>query len=272
MTNNNLHVPPGHYYSPIPSLADINVANETRNKKNLLGVDLFPQEQFKIAQHFAELYPEVINWLSFETTKYTLDNSWFFGSDAITLCLMVLTSKPKTIIEIGSGYSTALIEDINKQWFEEQIDFQTVDPNIERVKELKLNVKTLECPVQQLDLSFFSTLNSGDLLLIDSSHVLKAGSDVHFILSQVVPSLKSGVKIHIHDVFYPFEYPSFWLEDKISFNEAYAVELLLQNSNKIRVFYWNDFIENTNKDWFKSNMPQCLVSKHKTGGIWLEIL
>lgn len=272
MSLDKLHVPPGHYYSPIPSLSDFKFADNFRNKRNLSGVDLFPKEQLKLAHHFAAIYPETIEWLKNKTTKFSLDNSWFFGSDAITLSLIILHTKPKKIIEIGSGYSTALLEDLRDFWFDGELVIDTVDPNQERTKLLNLNVVMHECAVQEIVPSFFSTLEAGDCLLIDSSHVLKAGSDVHYLLNEVFTKLKSGVKVHIHDIFYPFEYPSSWFEKNVAFNEAYAIELLLKNSNKLRVFYWNDFLENTYPDWFQRNMPECLNGPHKTGGIWLEIL
>ena len=78
--------------------------------------------------------------------------------------------------------------------------------------------------VQDVPIDEFRALGSGDVLFIDSSHVLKTGSDVHRELFEILPALASGVLIHFHDIDYPFEYPDLFLfERRYSWNEAYAV-------------------------------------------------
>lgn len=271
MTWEELHVPPGHYYSPIPSTDDFLFANNNREKTNLAGINLNETEQMIIAHEWLNLYPEVIYWLQQETEKYTFENSWFFGSDAISLTLMLIAKPAKKIIEVGSGFSTALIEDINKHWFQSQLSIISVDPNPERARALNLTIDQLETKIQNVEFEVLMNLQKGDVLLIDSSHVLKAGSDVHYLFNSVIPCLASGVKIHIHDIFFPFEYPTDWLEVGIAFNEAYALQLLLRDSSKLRILYWNDFLEKTHREWFRENMPEMLSTKHQTGGIWLEV-
>lgn len=272
MPEHELHVPPGHYYSPIPNKEDIEYAKDRRGNTNLGGIELDPLHQMKIAHDWIDLYPQVLHWLSSQTEKYTFDNTWFFGSDAISLSLMLVSQPPRNIIEVGSGYSTALIEDINQYWFNNEISIFSVDPNSERARSLNLSTEILETKVQEVSFDVFANLGDKDVLLIDSSHVLKAGSDVHFLFNHVLPHLAPGVKIHIHDIFYPFEYPSSWLDEHIAFNEAYALELLLRNSTKFKILYWNNYLESTQREWFETNMPETLSSDYATGGIWLQVL
>lgn len=264
----NLHVEPGHYYSPIPSEEDFQFAQENRGKRNLEGINFNHAKLFQLAEKFSLSYPEVMDWLTHQTRKFTLDNTWFFGSDAITLILMVLHSRPKRIIEVGSGYSTALLEEIQNRWFVgKKIEILSVDPNPQRANDLEISFPIFDCPVQKLDQEYFWSLQHRDILLIDGSHVLKAGSDVDYLFNEILPRLKPGVRIHVHDIFYPFEYPESWQEQKIAFNEAYALEMLLRNSDKIKILYWNNFLEQTHKSWFSEKMPACLESKFITGGI-----
>ena len=272
MPKHELHVPPGHYYSPIPNWEDVRFANENRGNTNLEGIELNPFQQMKLAHDWVEIYPQVLHWLNSQTKKYTFDNTWFFGSDAICLTLLLVSQPPQKIIEVGAGYSTALIEDINQYWFNNEISILSIDPNLERAHSLNLSTEILETQVQKVSFDVFSNLGAEDLLLIDSSHVLKTGSDVHYLFNHVLPHLAQGVKIHIHDIFFPFEYPASWLEENIAFNEAYALELLLRNSTKFKILYWNDYLESTQREWFETNMPETLSRTYVTGGIWLQVL
>lgn len=272
MSESELHVEPGHYFSPIPSSGDFAFADDFRDQKNLSGISLNRSQQFELARVFATSYQTVETFFRAQGGKFVTSNSWFFGSDAYTLVLMLIQHAPKNIIEIGSGFSTALLEDVDRYFFQGRTKILSIDPNPERVHELNLDVSLFEGPVQKCAPLIFKTLNAGDVLMIDSSHVLKSGSDVNYIFNEILPTLNKGVKIHIHDIFYPFEYPTAWLQKKVAFNEAYALSLLLRDSQKFTIIYWNDFLETLEREWFQDNMPGCLNSRFKTGGIWLEVL
>ena len=106
-----------------------------------------------------------------------------------------------------------------------------IEPYPERLRSLLRTadeVEILETPVQKVSLSRFAELGSGDILFIDSTHVLKSGSDVHYELFEILPSLQPGVAVHFHDLPYPFEYPLQWVfEENYSWNEAYAPRAFL---------------------------------------------
>ena len=92
--------------------------------------------------------------------------------------------------------------------------------------------------VQDVPLNMFEKLQKGDILFIASSHVCKTGSDVNFLYFEILPRLKSGVMIHIHDIFLPFEYPVEWvLDENRSWNEQYLLRALLMYSDTFRVFF-----------------------------------
>ena len=90
--------------------------------------------------------------------------------------------------------------------------------------------------VEQLDPEFFASLGPSDLLFIDSSHMVRPGGDVLFLLQRILPRVAPGVLVHIHDVFTPFDYPERWLVDKVCFwNEQYVLESFLSFNGSFRV-------------------------------------
>lgn len=267
--NHDLHVPPGHYYSPIPSGKEFEEATEKLIFVKPVGVDLNEDQQILLMNNFVEKYSEISERLEGPKRAFSLGNSWFFGSDAITTAFMVSWIKPERVIEIGSGHSTALLYDLKVDSPAHPFELLSIDPNIKRAQSLLPNFRFIQKRVQDLPIDFFSVLMKNDILFIDSSHVLKTSSDVLFLFSEVFPALNSGVYIHIHDVFYPFVYPDSWLKGRVGFNETYALRLILQSTN-FRIIYWNDYLEKTYSDIFKEKLPKCVKFNHPTGGIWIQ--
>ena len=135
-----------------------------------------------------------------------------------------------------------------------------VDPFTERLKSLlnpvdNSNCTIIESPVQEVALDVFRNLKEGDLLFIDSSHISKVGSDVNYLIFQVLPVLKPGVIIHFHDICYPFEYPRDWIMDGIFWNEAYLLRAFLMNNKDYEILLFNHYITDQFRDWFELNMP-----------------
>ncbi|WP_415237230.1 class I SAM-dependent methyltransferase [Sneathiella sp.] len=136
------------------------------------------------------------------------EQDWFPRLDAAAAYTMVRDEKPATIIEVGSGHSTRFmmraIQDggINSR-------FIAIDP-APRADISSLGVEIFPTTVQQVDLSLFSDLTSGDILFIDSSHIAMPGTDVDFLFLEILPALPKGVIVHIHDIFLPHDYPEGW--------------------------------------------------------------
>ena len=267
--NHDLHVPLGHYYSPIPSKKEFEEATEKLIFAKPNGIDLNDGQQILLMNSFTEKYSEISEWIEDPKRAFSLDNTWFFGSDAITTAFMVSWIKPDKVIEIGSGHSTALLYDLKVDSPAHPFELLSIDPNIERAQSLLPDFRFIQKRVQDLPIDFFGVLKTNDILFIDSSHVLKTSSDVLFLFSEVFPALNSGVYIHIHDVFYPFVYPDSWLKGRVGFNETYALRLILQSAN-FRIVYWNDYLEKSYNEVFKEKLPICVKSCHPTGGIWIQ--
>ena len=159
---------------------------------------------------------------------------------------MMREFRPKRIIEIGSGFSSALMLDVNEKHFNNLIDLTFIEPYPDRLNKLvKPNDKANIIPqkLQDVDFNIFTKLEENDIFFIDSSHVSKAGSDVNSIIFNVLPLLKKGVLIHFHDIFYPFEYPEKWYKEGRYWNEAYILRAFLQFNSVFKIIYWLDWLK-----------------------------
>jgi predicted O-methyltransferase YrrM len=266
-------VQPGHFYSPIvlPSEARKYSDRIFKIPESLPGIDLNTPEQLELLEQLNNFYGEIPERWSSGGLRYKFENKFYSYSDGIFLYAMMRFCRPKRIIEIGSGFSSALMLDTNELFFENSIELTFIEPFPHRLKTLVQNQKInlIEKPLQEVDLDEFDKLEANDILFIDSTHVSKTGSDVNIILFEILPRLKKGVKIHFHDIFYPFEYPKVWVFDTPrNWNEAYALRSFLSFNHAFRIVFFNTYLENVNRSWFVNNMPLCL--KNTGGSIWIE--
>jgi hypothetical protein len=151
------------------------------------------------------------------------DQDWFPRLDAAAAYAIVRRSRPARIVEVGSGHSTRFMaRAVRDGSLRTQIT--AIDP-APRASVSGLDIRWLRQPVQSCELQVFASLAPGDILFIDSSHQLKAGSDVEFLFQRVLPSLARGVRIHFHDIFLPDDYPPQWAWRR--YNEQAAVAALI---------------------------------------------
>ncbi|HTY69430.1 MAG TPA: class I SAM-dependent methyltransferase [Alphaproteobacteria bacterium] len=152
-----------------------------------------------------------------------IDQDWFPRLDAAMAYAFVRERRPSAIIEIGSGHSTRFMaRAIRDGGLSTRL--VAIDP-APRAPIAGLNLEWLQAPLQAVDLDRFGTLGPGDLLFVDSSHVLMPGTDVDTILNRILPRLAAGVIVHFHDVFLPDAYPDEWAWR--GYNEQNAVAVLL---------------------------------------------
>ena len=159
------------------------------------------------------------------------DQDWFPRLDAAAAYAMVRKEPPRRIIEVGSGHSTRfLCRAVADGKLATRIT--AIDPE-PRAQIDGLNVEYLPRRVQDVATDFFKDLQPGDILFIDSSHQVKPGSDVEFLVDKVLPKLPAGVRLHFHDIFLPDDYPAHWTWRK--YNEQAAVAALIERG------YWCEF-------------------------------
>ena len=271
-----LHVPPGHATSPIPSADDVARALRRAETaaRTLPGIDLREAQQLDLLQRLLPLYGDLPFHDAPGRHRYHYDNLYFTYADAIGYALLLRHLRPRRVVEVGAGYSSALALDVDELFLGGQTRFVFIEPHPERLRELvpaaELEGRLEARPVQDVPLTCFEELRSGDVLFIDSSHVVKAGSDVQHLIDEVLPRLAAGVYVHVHDVFYPFEYPPGWLATGCAVNEAYVLRALLQSSAAYEIVLFNTFLERFHREWFAAHMPLVLAGRYPSGGIWLR--
>lgn len=181
------------------------------------GIDLNPDEQVGLFKSLVAYYAEMP--FGEERTgglRYCFQNAFFGYSDAIFLYSVMRHFRPRRIIEVGSGHSSCLMLDTNEIFFGGSIECTFIEPYPGGLLSLlkpedRRSLRLLEARVQDVPLATFDDLDGNDILFVDSSHVSKIGSDLNHIVFNVLPRLRPGVLVHFHDIFYPFEYPGFFL-------------------------------------------------------------
>lgn len=271
-------IPPGHFYSPLPSLDEIR-RNEGRLFENITrtlpGVDFRESAQLGLIEEFAtRYYPEMpFTADKTEGLRFYFDNPMYSYGDAISLYSMIRHLKPRRIVEIGSGFSSAVILDTNERFFDSKIETTFIEPYNERLLSLltekdKATSSIVKMLAQDVNLNVFTELEANDILFIDSSHVGKIGSDVHRILFEILPSLKPGVHIHFHDIFLPLEYPASWVYAGVAWNEAYLLRSFLQYNSAFEVVMGNSLLGHFHGPFMNEQMP--LFMRNPGAGFWLR--
>src|SRR3984893_3072735 len=202
---------PKHYYTGVP---DLNLLNHTRatwaHPSELPGIehDVAQQERRprETCLPFATEYRGNNTYI--EATES--DSGPGFGYiEAQVLHAFVRYFKPSRIIEVGSGVSTYCLLAASQRNREEggpESQITSIEP-YPRAWLRRAPVRLIENPVQQVSHQLFETLGSGDLLFIDSSHSVQTAGDVNFLVLEVLPRLSSGVFVHFHDIYLPYDYP-----------------------------------------------------------------
>jgi hypothetical protein len=253
-------VPPGHYHSPVPALDDVGAraAAVFAARTDLPGVDLRVDEQLALAAVLAPYVSEhPFAAAAPHGLLYRLDNPFFSGSDGLIYHALLRHWQPRRVIEVGSGYSTALLLDTIDLFFDERPEITSVDPNPQRLRSLLRpgdHLEVLTAPAEQVPVERFAQLSAGDVLFIDSSHVSKVGSDVNHLFLDVLPTLAAGVHVHVHDMHYP-EYPQQFVFGGMHWNEAYLVRALLTGNAHLRVVWWNGYLAANHRDEVAAVLP-----------------
>lgn len=270
-------VPPGHFYSALPSLAQ--VARRADRifgppPRTLPGIDLREQAQLELVRSWQSFYDEQ----PFPRTRtgarrYWFENGAYSYSDALFLYFVLRHVRPKRVLEIGSGHSSCVTLDTNELFFDGAVACTFVEPYPDLLRSLLKEgdadrITILASDVQVVDRSVFEELEAGDVLFIDSTHVSKVGSDVNYLLLDVLPRIAPGVYVHFHDVFYPFEYPRRWIEEGRAWSEAYLLRAFLAFNGAFEIVVFNTFLEHFHREFFARQLPLCL--ENPGGSLWLR--
>lgn len=274
--------PSGHFYSPVIDRAEI-AACQSRlwpaQPRLPAGID------FNDAGHRHILEVEFPRYIAdFDYRKgygnpaiggYNTDNPQFGFLDARALFVLLRAWRPARVIEVGSGHTSLLMADVNTRFLDGSMHITCIDPYPEPfLKNDDCAIDRLvQAKVQDVPLTEFDALAAGDVLFIDSSHVAKAGSDVNYLYFEVLPRLAAGVRIHIHDVFLPFEYPKSWLlEQGRSWNEQYLLQALLMYSTALRIVFGSAYAAWKHVDLLAAAVGAGTQATAGGGSLWIRKL
>lgn len=229
------------FYSPVPDVQTIDIAR-IRARRELPGVDLNLAGATETLTRLAPLVRELdaIPSEKIPNAPFWFDNASFTDFDAAVLYAMLRELKPKRYIEVGCGYSSLVSAMALQKNIHEghpcRATYIDPEPRLD-LRDKPAFAELLLSPIQNVPLSTFRELEPGEVLFIDTSHVLKLQGDVEYELVHMVPSVRAGVWIHIHDIFTPYDYPEDWLNKRLRFvgNEQYAVECLLSGGERFGV-------------------------------------
>ena len=266
--------PAGHFYSPVPDMRDVEAAAGRlfAPRHTLPGVDLHVDDQLARFRTLAALARESpLERTPGTVTRYGLDNPNYGVGDASMLHAMLRHLRPRRYLEVGSGYTTALAVDVNERFLGGEMTVTAVEPYpalLQGVLRPGDAVEILPQPVQSVPLERFAVLEAGDVLFIDSSHVLKTGSDVQFLYAEVLPILAPGVTVHVHDIFWPFEYLPHWVLAGRAWNECYLLRAFLTHNPSFEITLWNHYLAVEHRGVIEAELPQMLET---TGGaLWMR--
>lgn len=245
------HITPNHYYQPIPDTTTLK-DDLWIKPSELTGIDINEEGQINLLSRFSSEFKEEYEKLPRNRTsvpyQYYVNNGAVKSVDGEILYCIIRYFKPRKIFEIGSGYSTYLSAQAilkNKEDNGHECELIAVEPYPNDV--LKAGFpglsKLISTKIQDIPLSEFGKLKENDILFIDSSHVLKIGSDVQYEYLEILPRLSKGTIVHVHDIFLPAEYPKEWvLKDYRFWTEQYLLQAFLAFNESFEVLWAGSYM------------------------------
>ncbi|MEP6998687.1 MAG: class I SAM-dependent methyltransferase, partial [Betaproteobacteria bacterium] len=191
--------PPGHFYSPVVDPRTVERARVWPYRPDLLGIDFNDASHVRILR---DEFPRFMHGFDYPSaldvtptlSSFFRDNAQFAMLDAPALFVLLQAFKPAQIVEVGSGFSSLLMADVNRRFLGGDVSISCIDPYPPPFLRRPIDgiARVIERRVQDLSLGHFTDLRAGDLLFVDSSHVAKTDSDVNFLFFEVFPRLASG--------------------------------------------------------------------------------
>lgn len=255
-----------HYYSPLPSESDLNGRKYFDQVRALPGIEIDDEAILKFMTTALQPALERFRaWLAEEAMiadGFRLINGTYMAVDAHLYFATILLNRSKRIIEIGCGRSTDVAVAARRALREETglwVEHLCIEPYPnDALRELAVSgeIELIERRVQDVPLERFLELDEGDVLFIDSTHVLREGSDVQFEYLEVLPRLASGISVHIHDVSLPKPYPRSYIEQGLFWNEQYFLQAYLIHNSKVRITWPGNYMMCRHPETMMAEFPE----------------
>jgi len=257
-----VHVVPNHFYWPIQDSSKLKAYNFDA---------IFPLDGISLDRD--AMTTRLINFGKYQDEYKLIHQECGYSSngDGAILYGMLRDIKPNKIIEVGSGYSTVVMNNAYLKNREEdgvESEIISIEPYPKPVlRELvsNSNVSLIERRVEQVEESFFQQLAEGDVLFIDTSHVVDIANDVHFLYLRILPQVPVGVFVHIHDIRFPYEYPKEWvLNARKHWAEQYLLHMFLAFNDSFEIIFASNYLCQTDRKLMAKN----LFALSEEGGGW----
>jgi predicted O-methyltransferase YrrM len=271
---------PFHFYSPLPNTEQL---SQPRYRERtwppepypLPGVDWRPDAQIELCRDvFARQEPlEFAAEPRGDPTEYTRSSPNYPALDAWVLQAFLRHLEPARVIEVGAGYSSLVTARVNRELLDGRMTYTAIDPypkpfvepELDGLSELRVE------EVQDTPLALFEELGDGDVLFIDTSHAVKTGGDVPWIYNQILPRLRPGVAVHLHDVFLPGEYPDAWVFQGRAWNEMYLVQSFLVYNSAFEILFGTHWMAEQHRDVLEQAFPQLTDADTKmASALWIR--
>jgi len=271
------------YYSPMSSLGELRSTVDRWNRPSALAGVSYDIEQMKrdLSDLLSQYLDEFLTFPPYETLRRIGYGPGYTAVDALTLYTTLRRLKPARYLEVGSGLSTyyCSLAAARNATDGRPIGITCIEPYpYDKLRAIP-GIEVIAKPVQEIDLSVFTALQAGDVLFIDSSHVLKIDGDVPFLYLEVLPRLNRGVVIHIHDVPFPYNVPypaRLWVFGRpwpMLWNEAMVVQALLCGNRDFRITMSTPLIRHVDEAFLQQRIPfyETIDQNPNTfSSLWLE--
>lgn len=273
-----------HFYSPVPDIPDLEKRRIWEKKSELTGIDFHPEKQLAMLEQLGKESGSECEWpltpTSVSTEFYLKNNSFSYGC-ASALHTIIRHFKPKQFIEIGSGHSSKIISralELNKvDDPAHKADYIVVDPYPGEMvtKQLSSISSLVKEKVECVDPKLFDILGENDILFVNSGHTVRTGSDVNFIILEVLPRLRPGVVIHFHDINLPYEYPKVYFTNpqfRMFWTEAYLLQAFLAFNQDFEILMAMNYLQTDHMSEFCNAFPRFNLADNwaNSGSFWIR--
>lgn len=265
-----------HYYEPL-AFPDPAVVQSLSTPRDLPGVELHGEEQLRLLARLR--FQDELRGIPLDAPGDGgpfYRNGFFESGDAEILYSLLRLSKPRRVVEVGSGYSTLFARHAIEANAREDPTYACEHVCIEPYRAPWLEhtgAEVMRTPIEECDLAVFDKLGENDVLFIDSSHVVRPRGDVLRLYLEIIPRLAEGCLIHVHDVFTPRDYPARWVRDERRlWNEQYLVEALLSGGSRLEVVLALNFLQHTSPAALHAACPMLAQEPgREPGSLWLRV-
>jgi predicted O-methyltransferase YrrM len=256
------HISPNHFYYPIPDSDDLRKKRPWDMQYPMAGINLREDEQLNLLKDLSETLSD------FSHTESGMINYM----DAAVLYGMIQKQKPDRILEVGSGLSTEVALNASEGLENSTVEVISIEPypneNLTNLTRNNNNHQLIEKRAEDVPVEEYLQLEQGDFLFIDSSHTLAIGNDVSHIYLRCLPQLYEGVYIHLHDIFFPSEYPKEWTMERRRFwTEQYLLQAFLMFNDSFEVLWSANHIYQVYPDAVEEHLPKA---NEAGGSFWMK--